>query len=84
MRPEGGGGLFVRQYLLYAKAWQRAGIVLVLVAAGVMMLIFGRFVGLLPALLGVVLGLRMWGPRRLRASHFQRADRQSSSDGSST
>jgi hypothetical protein len=71
----GGGGMFVRQYLLYGKGWQRAGIVLALVGGGVTLLVLDNLIGLLPVLLGVALGLRMWGPARLRAAQFQRGHR---------
>jgi len=58
--PAGGGpGLFVRQYLLYSKAWQRAGIVLALIALGVILIVFGSVIGVLPGSLGQLIGIRM-------------------------
>ncbi|MGH9920964.1 MAG: hypothetical protein ACRD6W_19110 [Nitrososphaerales archaeon] len=74
--PHGSAALFVRQYLLYGKAWQRAGIVLALIIVGAAFLWFGNFIGFLPVLLGVVIGLRMWGPAPLRASRFQPAHKR--------
>jgi hypothetical protein len=71
-----GAGLFIRQYLLYGKAWQRAGIVLTLVLVGATLLALGYLTGAVPAVLGVVLGVRIWGPTPLRASEFRRADRR--------
>lgn len=71
MPSDSSTGLFIRQFLLYGKAWQRAGIILALVAAGATLLAFGNLLGILPALLGTVIGLRMWGPPRVRASQFR-------------
>ncbi len=68
MPPDSGAGLFLRYYLLYGKPWQRAGIVLTLIAIGATLLAFGNLAGIAPTLLGLVLGIRMWGPARLRAN----------------
>lgn len=76
MPSDNGAGLIIRQYLLYGKAWQRAGIVLTLILVGAILLTFGYLIGALPVVLGVVLGVRMWGPGSLRATQFQRADRR--------
>lgn len=73
--PGDGAGLFVRQYLLYGRPWQRASIVLAVIAAGAALIVFGYLIGILPTLLGVVLGLRMWGPAPMRASQFKSAER---------
>jgi hypothetical protein len=64
-------GMSVRHYLLYGKPWQRACVVLVLIAAGAVMIALGYLIGILPALLGIVIGVRMWGPARLRAAPFR-------------
>jgi len=71
MPADGGPGLFVRQYLLYGKAWQRVGIVLALIALGVILIVFGSLIGILPGSLGLLIGIRMWGPRFLRSPRFQ-------------
>lgn len=75
MPGDSGAGLLIRQYLLYGTPWQRAAIVLTPIACGAALIALGYLIGLLPALLGVVIGLRMWGPSPVRASRFKSADR---------
>jgi len=60
--------------LLYGKPWQRGAIVLALLLFGATLLAFGNLVGVAPIAFGVLFGLRMWGPARVRASQFRRVD----------
>ena len=72
MPPDGGANLAVQQYLVYGKGWQRVGTVLALIAIGSALLGFGDLIGLVPTVLGLLIGVRMWGPAPLRARSFRR------------
>jgi hypothetical protein len=73
-------GMVLRQFLLYGQPWQRACFVLILIAAGAAMIALGILAGIFPALLGIVIGVRIWGPTRLRAARFRRVGTRHSRD----
>jgi hypothetical protein len=51
----GGPLLTLRQLLVYARPWQQVLVCLVLMAIGVAVLVTGGFVGIAPALFGLLL-----------------------------
>ena len=68
-----GPGLVVRQNLPYGRPSQRILILGVLVAGGAVLIAFGTTFGAFVVALGVVLGVRLWGPNRLRAPSQRRS-----------
>jgi hypothetical protein len=59
MHGGGGPAVFVRQYLVYAKPWQRAAVVVVLIVGGAVLIGAGNLIGILPVALGIVIAVRM-------------------------
>jgi hypothetical protein len=76
MLDNGQGGMYFSQFLVYGKTWQRAGLIIALIAGGVLLAVSGVLLGILPAVLGTAIGVRMWGPDRVRAARFRHHKRE--------